>query len=235
MKPYLLAAISVSFFTAPLAVHAGDTPAVLPILSQLECTSCHALTKPENTSLDRLWERKGPDLYYAGSKFNKDWLVKWLQDPTRIRPAGEFYRKHVKPGAKEDVVDESSLTPHPELTTKDAEAAADALMTLTGPEGLIEKGAFKNQKVVASMGAMYFNKLRGCSACHMAAPGKGGLSGPELFDAGVRLQPDYIYSYIKDPQKIDKGIWMPKLDISEADLQKLTSYIVQLSAKEDKK
>ncbi|MCC6916270.1 MAG: c-type cytochrome [Nitrosomonas sp.] len=232
MKPYLLAAISVSFFTAPLAVHAGEAPAVL---LQLECASCHALTKPENTSLDRLWERKGPDLYYAGSKFNKDWLVKWLQDPTKIRPAGEFYRKHVKPGAKEDVVDEPSLTIHPKLTTKDAEAAADALMTLTGPEGLIEKGAFKNQKVVPSMGTMYFNKLRGCSACHMTAPGKGGLSGPEMATAGARLQPDFIYSYIKDPQKIDKGIWMPKLDISDADLQKLTSYIVQLSAKEDKK
>lgn len=232
MKPYLLAAISISFLAAPLAVHAEGTPATL---LQQECASCHALTKPENTSLDRLWERKGPDLYYAGSKFNKDWLVKWLQDPTRIRPAGEFYRKHIKPGTKEDVVDESSLTTHLKLTTKDAEAAANELMTLTGPEGLIEKGAFKNQKVAKSMGAMYFNKLRGCSACHMSAPGKGGLSGPELFDAGIRLQPDYIYSYIKDPQKIDKGIWMPKLELSEADLQKLTSYIVQLSAKEDKK
>lgn len=231
MKSYLLAAIGASFFAASLATHAADVPELL----QSKCASCHALIQPENTTLDRLWERKGPDLYYAGSKFNKDWLAKWLQDPIKIRPAGEFYRKHVKPGTKEDVVDEASLTEHPELTAEEAQAAANALMTLTGPAGLVEKGAFKNQKVTAAMGAMYFNKLRGCAACHMTAPGKGGLSGPEMAVAGARLQPDFIYSYIKDPQKIDKSIWMPKLDISEADLQKLTSYIVQLSAKEDKK
>ena len=39
------------------------------------CSSCHALTKPTDTSLDRLWTRKGPDLWYAGSKFNADWLT----------------------------------------------------------------------------------------------------------------------------------------------------------------
>ncbi|MBE7526811.1 MAG: cytochrome c [Nitrosomonas sp.] len=231
MKPYLLATIGASLFAVSLGTQAANVPEVL----QSKCASCHALTQPESTSLDRLWERKGPDLYYAGSKFNKDWLVKWLQNPVKIRPAGEFYRKHVKPGTKEDVVDESSLTAHPELITAEAEAAANALMTLTGPADLVEKGAFKNQKVTTAMGAMYFNKLRGCSACHTTAPGKGGLSGPEIATAGERLQPDFIYSYIKDPQKIDKGIWMPKLDISDADLQKLTSYIVQLSAKEDKK
>lgn len=231
MKPYLFAAIGASFFATSLAIHAADVPAVL----QSKCASCHALTKPESDSLDRLWERKGPDLHYAGNKFNKEWLVEWLQDPVKIRPAGEFYRKHVKPGTKEDVVDESSLAPHPKLAREDAEAAANALMTLTDPDGLIEKGAFKDQKVAMSMGAMYFNKLRGCAACHSAVPGKGGLSGPEMATAGKRLQPDFIYSYIKDPQKIDKGVWMPKLDISDADLQKLTSYIVQLSAKEDKK
>ena len=41
------------------------------------CASCHALTKPTDTSLERLISRKGPDLWYAGSKFNADWLVTW--------------------------------------------------------------------------------------------------------------------------------------------------------------
>lgn len=226
-----------------LAVLLGATFAASPVLAadnpgagilKAQCISCHAIAKPENASLDRLWERKGPDLYYAGSKFNKPWLVKWLQDPTRIRPAGEFYTKHVKPGDKEDVVDESTMTAHVKLSKADAEAVADALMALTGPADRVAKGAFKGEKVSMSMGAMFFNKLRGCAACHQAKPGTGGSSGPELYTAGERLQADYIYSYIKDPQAIDPHVWMPTLNLAEPDLQRLTGYILQLSASEGK-
>jgi mono/diheme cytochrome c family protein len=80
------------------------------------------------------------------------------------------------------------------------------------------------------MGAMFFGKLRGCSACHQNALGKGGLSGPELYTASQRLQPDYVYSYIKNPQAIDPHVWMPALGLPEPDLQRLTGYIMQLKA-----
>lgn len=207
-------------------------PADVAAAMQTQCAQCHALKAPAPAELtiDRLWQRKGPDLYYAGSKYNEAWLVKWLQDPKRIRPAGEFYFKHVKTGAKEDVVDESTLTPHVKLSKDDATAYAAALMQLKGAPDLVEKGSYKQQPGSAAMAAMFFNKLRGCSACHQSAPGAGGLSGPELYTGGERLQPDYIHDYIKDPQKFDPHIWMPKLGLNEADLQRLTGYIVGLSA-----
>ncbi|MDA8129292.1 MAG: c-type cytochrome [Betaproteobacteria bacterium] len=231
MKRSLLAASLGAAFAAGPAL-AADNPGTGILKAQ--CISCHAIAKPDNMTLDRLWTRKGPDLYYAGSKFNKAWLVKWMQEPVRIRPAGEFYAKHVKAGDKEDVVDESTLTAHVKLSKADAEAVADALMALTGPDGLVAKGAFKGDKVSMAMGAMFFSKLRGCAACHSAKPGTGGASGPELYTAGERLQPDYIYSYIKDPQKVDPHIWMPTLNLAEPDLQRLTGYILQLSASEGK-
>lgn len=192
------------------------------------CAHCHALSPPADASVGRLWERNGPDLYYAGSKFNREWLERWLQAPERIRPAGVLYTRSVRAGEAEDVIDEATLEPHPVLSPDDARAAAEALMALTGPEGLIDTGAFKNAKVSASMGAMFFGKLRGCSACHMSQPDSGGRSGPELYSAVERLQPDYIYSFIKDPQRIDPKVWMPKLELSEQDLQRLTGYILSL-------
>src|SRR5690625_3687074 len=225
-----LTAMSLSLLALPASTLAADGTKIL----KSECAGCHALTEPDEFSLDRLWERKGPDLFYAGVKYNQPWLVKWLQNPTRIRPAGEFYRKHIKPSEKVDVIDESTLEPHMKLSQEDAKAVADALMALKGPEGLVEEGGFKGKKVRMSLGRMFFGKLRGCSSCHQDKPGKGGLSGPELYTAGERLQPDYIYSYIKDPQKIDPYIWMPKFDLSEKNIQQLTGYIVQLSAKEKK-
>lgn len=230
MKLQIFAALCLGLIAAPSTALASNGADIL----KSQCINCHATAKSEKPGLDHIWERKGPDLYYAGSKFNKPWLVKWLQDPVRIRPAGEFYKKHIKPGDKEDVVDESTLTPHMKLSKADAEAVADALMALTGPAGLVNKGAFKNEKVNMSMGGMFFNKLRGCGACHMAKPGTGGLSGPELYTAGDRLQADYVYSYIKDPQKFDPHVWMPTLNLAEPDLQRLTGYILQLSASEGK-
>ena len=223
-------AITLALGLAAPPLFAEDGQAIL----SGQCVACHATTAPTTADLDRLWARKGPDLYYAGSKFNRAWLVAWLQQPTRIRPAGEFYTKHVKPGDKEDVVDDSTLQPHVKLSAAQAEAVADALMALKGADGLVEKGAFKGQKVSPAMGAMFFTKLRGCAACHSPKPGSGGASGPELYTAGARLQPDYIYSYTKSPQKFDPHIWMPTLNLSEPDLQRLTGYIVQLGATEAK-
>lgn len=203
-------------------------------LLKSQCASCHALAKPEQPGLDHLWNRKGPDLYYAGSKFNKAWLEQWLQNPAPIRPAGELYAKHIKGSDKEDVVDGATLAPHVKLPKAEAEAAAAALMVLTAPLELVTKGAFKGEKVSMAMGGMFFNKLRGCGSCHMAKPGFGGASGSELYTAGQRLQADYVYSYIKNPQKFDSRIWMPTLGLAEPDLQRLTGYILQLSAQEQK-
>jgi mono/diheme cytochrome c family protein len=219
--PTVLCAAALILVQASYARAAGGSA----ILNQ-QCASCHALSRPSDSSLERLWQRKGPDLYYAGVKFNQSWLVEWLQNPVRIRPAGEFYFEHVKAAPEGDVIDPAGLPAHPKLSRGDAEAAAGALMALKGPAGLVDKGAAKKEAVPAMIGAMFFEKLRGCAACHMDKPGSGGLSGPELYDAGKRLQADYIYAYIKQPQRFDPHIWMPQLDLSETDLQRLTNYLM---------
>lgn len=198
-----------------------------------QCASCHALAKPTDTSIDHLWERKAPDLYYAGVKFNRDWLVEWLQDPKPIRPAGYPYFKNVVQGKDHDEVDKSKLQPHVKLSAQDAGAAADALITLK-PDGIVEKGLYKGQAPNMRMGQLSFEKLRGCIACHQGAGGQGGFSGPELTDAGKRLQPDYIASYIKDPQKIDPHVWMPTSKMPDQDIQRLTGYLVQVGTEEKK-
>jgi mono/diheme cytochrome c family protein len=218
--------------TATLTAWAGGGQDLLA----KQCTSCHAITKPENASLERLWERKGPDLYFSGSKFNREWLETWLQNPTAIRPAGVMYSKLVKAGAggTPDVIDSSQLPTHPKLSKEDATLAAEALMALKGSDGLVEKGAFKDEPVNASFAAMLFSKLRGCSSCHAAKSGTGGASAPELYTAGDRLQPDFVLAYLKDPQKFDPHVWMPKFDLNAADLQKLTGYIASLKSGEKK-
>lgn len=108
-------------------------------------------------------------------------------------------------GPDHDVSDPSKITPHPKLDKAAAETAAGALM-----------------------GKLSFNKLRGCVACHQGEDGKGGLSGPELTDAGARLQPDFIAAYTAGPQRFDQHIWMPTLTLKDQDIQRLTAYLSQL-------
>ena len=56
-------------------------------LAAERCASCHNLAGPAPATFEVVLDRKAPDLFYAGSKFNRPWLVKWLQNPTVIRPA----------------------------------------------------------------------------------------------------------------------------------------------------
>jgi len=197
--------------------------------SELEsrCAACHTLTKPANASVDRLWERKGPDLWYAGNKFNRAWLVQWLQKPTPIRPGGVLWFKHAKPGEPRDTLDPAAAGQHPAVDAATAAKLADELLTLKA-DGLVAEGAFKPEGVNLTMGQMSFGKLRGCVACHQDKAGQGGLSGPALIDAGQRLQPDYVLAYMKDPQQFDRYVWMPRVALSDADLQRLTGYVVSL-------
>jgi len=193
------------------------------------CAACHALTKPTDTSMERAFARKGPDLWYAGSKFKAEWLTAWLQDPKPIRPAGYPFFANLKEGTDHDEVDASKLTPHPKLAKADAEAASAALMALTAPD-LVSAGGYKGDASSARMGAMAFTKLRGCASCHSGEGGQGGLSGPELTDAGARLQADFVVAYTADPQRFDPHVSMPTQKLSDQDLQRLAGYLATLGS-----
>ncbi len=106
----------------PHAVAVEDGMAVL----RHQCSSCHNLTGPAPSDLKGLWARKGPDLFYAGNKYRREWLEAWLQKPTRIRPAGMFYMDHIRPGPKRDMIDAAGLPEHVRLDASQAKAVAAA-------------------------------------------------------------------------------------------------------------
>lgn len=225
--------IAASAGAAVLALVGKPAPAEPSSSSAIptSCASCHALTRPENPTVDRLWSRKGPDLWYAGDKFNREWLINWLQNPTAIRPGGVMWFKHTKTGDPRDTLDTTTVEKHPSVDATTATKLADALLQLKS-EGLITEGEFKSEGVNMTMGQMAFGKLRGCGSCHQDKPGQGGLSGPELYDAGKRLKPDYVLAYTRDPQRFDRFIWMPQLPLSDTDLQRLTGYVASLGKEE---
>lgn len=226
--PFLAGVIVV--FCAWLNIHAADAQdANGEDILKSQCGSCHNLTGPAPTTLKDLWARKGPDLFYAGNKYQEAWMKAWLQKPTRIRPAGMFYADHVKPGPKGDEIDTSGLITHPSLSAADAEEVTESLMKRKALSNLIQAGEYHPGTISKSMGEMMFDKFRGCLACHEIEPGYGGLSGPEVYTAGKRLQEDYLISYMRNPQAWDPKIFMPNRHLTDADLQKFVHYFHLLS------
>ncbi|PIX55170.1 MAG: hypothetical protein CO188_09460 [Zetaproteobacteria bacterium CG_4_9_14_3_um_filter_54_145] len=235
----ILLAVAIS----PALVSAGEDGT--EILNQ-RCAECHNLTGPAPQTIRDLWKRDAPDLFYAGNKFRREWLVSWLQKPERLRPAGVNYlrtinstpKKHqdTKKDAKQfDVLWGAVLKPlrHDILTGAEAEVVADALMQLKANEEQVAGMMLDTSKTVTlEQGEVLIDKVYGCQSCHQIEPGFGGYTGPELYTAGSRLQPEFMLSYIKRPRNWDPKIWMPNGNVKPEDLQKIVNYLILL-AKED--
>lgn len=221
MKNILLSFIAASAVFAAPNVAAADLD---------QCAACHKLdAKADADRNDHFQQRKGPDLSYAGLKFNEAWLVEWLQSPTSIRPSGIYYGHFSQADETgQDKVDTAALPKHPGFNTSDAQAFAAALMELKANPGGIAEGAYKG-KGRGRFGKLAFTKLRGCKGCHQDSQTSGGLSGPELYTAGKRLQPDFIASFTAHPQAIEPRTWMPTLTMSEKDIQNISAFILSLS------
>lgn len=185
-----------------------------------ECVGCHQIKPPkEGVTVTDLLQQKAPPLRYAGSKFKRSFLLKWLTDPTPIR-----------------ALEYNSLTTfnnksHKRLTGAQAEDVTSYLMTLrivdTRP---IKVEPLKIEPKVTLLAKQLFSQRYSCYACHQVRTGKeitGGLSGPSLVNVGERLNPQWIYIFLSDPRKISPKGSMPSYEgiIDEADLLELTKYL----------
>lgn len=194
-----------------------------------QCATCHSLSKPQETGIKALWQRKGPDLASAGIKYKAEWLRHWLQAPVTVRPAGVFYGNHIKVTEKGDEVDVETLVEHIKLSADQADAVVETLMTLKADAGLVKSGEYQPGSISMTMGEMLFDKFKGCLACHQIEPGYGGLSGPEVYTIANRLQEDYLISYMRNPQAFDPKTIMPNKQLKDKDLQKLVHYFKGLA------
>jgi len=206
--------------TAPRA-HAADVANKVAA----QCGGCHQLKGPASDSLAVRRNRRGPPLFYAGNKFRREWLVEWLQQPRRIRPAGDFAPAHVRRTPKGEVFDVASTSEHPKLDAAAATDFAAYLATLRPRDAIIAKETYAPGNVSERMGAMDFVKFKGCGACHKDTPKYGGVSGPELYTAWQRLQPAYIASYIRNPTAWEPRSLMPDKHLNDGAIHKLANYL----------
>ncbi len=225
MKLKTIAALGAACWFAGTSASFADAAAGKEVFEAKGCADCHYTEGParEKTIEDQL-TKTGPELWYAGDKFQSDWLGAWLSDPQPIRLMKFNSLTEENPGG------------HPALSADEAAPVAEFLMSLT--TGEVEAGAVKVKK--NAKGRQIFTKKMPCSGCHQY-PGRkgkvsGGKSGPSLVDAGVRLNPDWIFAYLQNPKLFKPVKMMPVFVglLSDKDMANVASYVGNFKPKKKK-
>lgn len=200
------------------------------VLEELGCVSCHRIDAPppEARTLASYAERKAPDLFYAGSKYRSEWLRSWLAHPTPIRPAGLHPAEHAKPGERNDVV-ATKPEPHPAVPAAKIDAVVAALEKLDWGKEHLPKTPPPSVKVPKALAELNFVKFKGCGSCHRTSKDVVPLSGPDLDDAYARLRPEFLTSFIANPQAWDPVAPMPNYGLPPNEVGKLVAYLQLLS------
>ena len=197
--------------SATASYAAGDA-----VFKDKNCNSCHYTAGPaqEKSIADQL-AKKGPELWYAGSKFQKAWLLAWLQDPKPIREL------------KYNSLTEKNAGDHPKLSAGEAAEVTDFLMGLTSD--VVKAGTIKPK--YSPKAKLLFTKNMPCSGCHKYPDKRGnisgGLSGPTLVGSSTRLNPDWIYAYLANTKTFKPFRDMPDFagPLSDAQLQQIAAFV----------
>lgn len=139
----------------------------------------------------------------------KAWIVKWVENPQKMRPETLMPSFRLDTAQREDVAEYL-------FTMKDENAKPLNTSDLSGSASL-------GKKVFAD---------KACAACHSDVQTKKGLTRriPLLGDAGVKMNANWIYNWIADPRAINPDTWMPRLELTPDDVKHLTAYLRSLAA-----
>lgn len=156
------------------------------------CNACHAMSRPEGAlPFSERSKIKGPPLWFAGSKFKDGWIAGWLEQPKPIRRV------------KYSTLEKGS-NDHPALSAAEATSVGTYLMSLTDADmvtGVVATKKLNRRKQFSA--EKLLTKKQVCFGCHQYKSRRGeigGFSGTPFVGAGERLNPDWVFAMIQNPQ-----------------------------------
>ena len=172
----------------PSTLFASDQSLAKEII-QRTCVHCHRF---EGTAESR-FKLHAPDLIWAGSKYQRPWLIRWLTGKE-----APLYAK----GYLWDLTTVPSR--HPMVTETEANAIADYFAE-HHKDPRVTTGAFDLSKVSkfdVTFGAAAY-KAHACLGCHTIEENGRLIGGPQsaaLQRAGQRYNADWLYRFGQNPQ-----------------------------------
>jgi len=222
MKLKTITTLAAGCLTASALTSVADPADGQAVFEARECVACHYTDGPaKETSIEDQMAKLGPELWYAGDKFQQEWMVAWLADPRPIRPL------------KYNSLTVDNPDDHPALSEGESETVAEFLMSLVSGE--VEAGTVKVKK--NAKGRQIFTKKMPCSGCHEYVGRRkvttGGRSGPSLVGAGDRLNPDWVLAYLQNPETFKPVKMMPVFVgvLSDKDMANVAAHVATFSVK----
>jgi len=169
----------------------------------------------ENVRLESLtypgtMRKVGPSLRHVADRLDGKYLVHWIAEPARLRPATRmprFFGLH-------EHLDGRALDEARRFEAVELRAIAEYLLTagqkaapLPTPEGVTETPSPERGKRLF--------QLHGCLACHRHAeyPDSQGVQGPDLSNLGAKYTTDagrqWLVGWIRNPQHASPRALMP--------------------------
>ncbi len=167
------------------------------------CYACHATRGINDT------RKFAPPLRDLEKKFKDTrWLISQLRDPRKLNPR--------------------TIMPDFKLTDEEIRDTVAFLLSL---ETEREYAKVDLSEASAEDGEGLFTEL-GCKACHSEKADEESFRRrvPNLADAGVKLEPDWILEELKNPKELNPDARIPKLDITETDTAHIIAYVTTLKA-----
>ena len=210
-----------SFSVTPNAWSSDDQTAKEII--QSKCSACHKFEgQPESK-----FNLKGPDLMWAGNKYQRPWLVRWLTgNEENLYPNG--YRWDIS----------RSQTKHPVLSEAVANNVADYLEKYISDSRI--KKSFVNLSTFtereAQFGAEIFKQFS-CLGCHQIKEDEKKIGGPisaTLYDAGNRYNLDWWSAFAANPQDFTPHSGEYLADLSMLGARYIIGYLMTLGVEDFK-
>ena len=107
-----------------------------------------------------------------------------------------------------------------------------ALLNDSVPREIFPQGK-PDAEEIARGKRLYYERY-GCQACHQVSS-TGGYVGPPLDGVGGRLISGYIFTYLKNPQKIKPAVPEPNYGLDDTEARALTAYVVSLPAPKERR
>jgi mono/diheme cytochrome c family protein len=215
-----VALVLLGLMSSPQLSFGSDQARAKDIIQQT-CVQCHRLEGQP----DSRFKLHAPDLMWAGSKYQRSWLIRWL--------TGQEAPLYAK-GYMWDLTHVPSK--HPIVTESEANALADYFVEHK-KDPRVTIGAFDLSKVTkfeVKFGAAAF-KAHACLGCHVIEENGKFIGGPQsasLVAAGQRYNQDWLFRFGQNPQDFTPHSGEFLADATEPQLRAVIGFLMVQGVKD---
>lgn len=190
--------------------HAKPFTKAKQLVLESGCFGCHEIKGYSDAP------KIGPSLNALTGKTTPSWIYRWVQDPRAYNP-------HTR-------------MPDFRFSGEEAEAVTAYLVSISNESGyspLAPGGAYRGGN--SQRGKELFQSV-GCQACHVVGQDtrvreERGTSydiAPELTRIGSKVNPEWLFDWIRNPRHYNPTTRMPSLRLSDDEARHLVAYLMTL-------